>query len=61
VLHQTGQASGQALIEAGQCVGGEVFQGPDVDQGFQDRTVSPDIGSAQMGHAQKLDVVSVHG
>ena len=57
VLDQSGQPGRQALGEAGQGVGGAVFQVADVDQRFNDRTVSPDVGAAQRGHAQKLDLV----
>ena len=61
VLDQAWQPSGQALIEALQGVGGKVFQSADVNQSLHDRAVSPDVRSAQVGHAQKLDVVGVLG
>jgi hypothetical protein len=61
VLDQAWQPSGQALIEALQGVGGKVFQSANVNQSLHDRAVSPDVRSAQVGHAQKLDVVGVLG
>ena len=57
VLHQAGQPGRQALGEAGQGVGGAVFQIADVDQRFDDRAISPNVGAAQRGHAQELDVM----
>jgi hypothetical protein len=60
VLYETWQHGRQTFVEAWQGVGGGVFQVADVDQRLHDRTVSPNIGAAQMGHAQKLDVFGVH-
>ena len=56
VLDQAWQPSGQALVEAGQGVGGEVLQRADVDHGFDHGAVRPDVGAAQMRHAADHDV-----
>lgn len=60
VFNQSGQPVCQTLVEARQGVRREVFQRANVNQRLHDRTVSPDVGTAQMGHAQKLDVFGVH-
>ena len=57
VLHQIRQPGGQALVEAGNLVGGVVFQLPQVQPDFEDRAVGPDTGTAQVGGAQELDIV----
>ena len=60
VFDQPGQPGTQALVEAWQGVGWVVFKGANVDQCFQHGAVSPDVGPAQMGHAQKFKGVWVH-
>src|SRR5205085_745242 len=56
VLDQAWQPFGQALVQAGDGIRGEVFQLADVEPGFNDRAVGPDIRPAQVRHTEKLDV-----
>ena len=60
VLDHARQPRRQALVKPRQGIGGKVFQVTNVDQCLHDRTVCPDVGTAQMGHAQKLDGFGVH-
>ena len=55
VLNQAGQPGRQALVEAIDGVGGEVFERTDVDPGLNDGPISPDVGAAQVGHPQNID------
>ena len=49
------QPGGQAVVEAGQGVGGEFLQFADVDPGFEDRAVGPHVGAAQMHDLEEFD------
>ena len=60
VLDQRGQQGGQALVEAGNLVRGEVFQFADIDPGFQHRPVGPDIRAAQGNDVADDDVFFLH-
>ena len=57
VLLQRRQPLAQPIGESGQLVGGVVLQLAQVQPGFQHRSISPDVGAAQVGDAQELDVV----
>jgi hypothetical protein len=57
VLDERRQQPGQAVGEAVDLVGGEVFQRAQVEPDFEHRTVGPEIGTAQIVDAQQLDVV----
>ena len=46
MFHQARQPAGQSLIEPGQQVGGGVFKSTDVQPGFYDWAVGPDIRPA---------------
>ncbi|CPO84785.1 Uncharacterised protein [Bordetella pertussis] len=61
VLDQRGQPAGQALVEAGYRVGGEILQFADVHPRFQHRTVRPDVGAAQSHDIEKFNVFLFHG
>ena len=62
VLDQGGQPGREPVVEARQCVGGVVFQHPEVQPDFQHGAVGPDIGAAQVVDAKQLDVVDFcHG
>jgi hypothetical protein len=54
VLDQAGQQSGEALVEAGQGIGGMVFQIANVHPGFDDGSVGPDVGAAQVRHPENV-------
>ena len=56
VLDQTGQQGGQALIKTGDGVGGMLLQLAYVHPSLNDRAVGPDIGSAQMGDPEDIDI-----
>jgi len=60
VLDQTGQPSVDAVVEAFDFVGGVVFHFAQVNERFNDGAVSPDIGPAQIVHAQDLNVFEGH-
>jgi hypothetical protein len=60
VFDQAGQPSVEAVVETFDFVGGVVFHLTQIDQGFDDGAVSPDVGSAQIIHAQNLDVFKSH-
>ena len=51
-----GEQRHQALVEAGQGVGGQVFQFTQVQPDFQHGTVGPEVGAAQESGAQELKV-----
>ena len=55
VLYQGGQPGAQALNEAGQGVGGIVFELANVHPCLDDRAVGPHIGATQVGHPHNLD------
>ena len=57
---QAWQQGGQAFVQAGNGVGGLVFQCADVDPSLNDRAIGPDIGATQIGNAQKLNGVCRH-
>ncbi len=60
VFRQAGQHGGQTLVESGNGVGRVVFQLADIDPSFDHRTVGPDVGTAQMGNPQELNVFRCH-
>jgi hypothetical protein len=60
VLNQAGQPAIDAVVEAIDFVGGVVFHFAQVDERFDDGAVSPDIGPAQVVHAQDLYVFEGH-
>ena len=63
VLDERRQHLFQAFVVTGNLVGGEVFEFADIDDGFQDRAVGPDIRAAQVADFKKLDVFGfrIHG
>ena len=52
VLDQRRQPCGQALIETGDLMGRVVFERAEVQPDFEHRTVSPQVGAAQVVDAQ---------
>jgi hypothetical protein len=53
VFDQAGQP-GQSGVRTGRAfIGREVFQRADIEPGFDDRAVGPDVGPAQMRHTEK--------
>jgi len=60
VLDQARQPGREPLVESRQGVGGEVFQFANVHQRFDDGDIGPDARSAQVRHAQDLDVFVAH-
>ena len=60
VFDQAGQPGGEALHKAGQGVGGVVFQRSNVNPGFDDRPVSPNVGTAQVRNPQQLNILRGH-
>jgi hypothetical protein len=56
VLDQVRQHGRQALVETRDFVRGEVFKLTDVQPGFDDRAVRPNIGSAQVCYTEKFYV-----
>jgi hypothetical protein len=61
VLDQRGQKSRQTVIEARNGIRREVFEFADVDDRFDDRTVGPDVRTAQVADLEELDVFRFHG
>mmetsp|Transcript_21531 Transcript_21531/g.83652 ORF Transcript_21531/g.83652 Transcript_21531/m.83652 type:complete len:403 (+) Transcript_21531:542-1750(+) len=62
VLDQRGQGRGQAVVESGQQVAGEVLQLAQVEPHLQDRSVGPHVRPAQVIDAQQADIVLLaHG
>ncbi|MPM44284.1 hypothetical protein SDC9_90962 [bioreactor metagenome] len=57
VLDQVGQPGGQTFVEAGDFVGGIVFQLSQIKPDLQNGAVGPDTGAAQVSGAQELDIV----
>lgn len=60
VLDQAGQPTVDAVVETINFVGGVVFHLTQVDERFDDRAVSPNIGPTQVVHAQDLNVFEGH-
>ncbi len=60
VLDQRGQKPVETIDESGQGVRWVILQFPDINNGFDDRAVGPDVGSAQVANLQKLDVFRFH-
>ncbi len=60
VLDQAGEPGLQALVEAGNLVGGKVFELPDIDPGFDARRVGPDAGPLQGDGVPENDVFILH-
>ena len=56
VLDEAGQPGVQAFVQAGQGVGRTFFEFAEIEPGFDDRAVSPDIGSTQVGYTKNCDV-----
>ena len=56
VLHQAWQPGVDAVVEAGNGVGGMILQFAQIDQGLDDGAIGPDRGAAQVIDAQDLDV-----
>ena len=56
VFHQPRQPGRQALVVAGDGVGGEVFQLADIEHRLDDGAVSPHAGAAHPVHAQNLHI-----
>ena len=62
VLNQRRQPRRQPLVKAGQLVGREIFQHPQVEPDFQHGAVSPNIGPTQVVDAQQFDIFDLcHG
>ena len=61
VLDQRGKEGGESFDKAGQGVRREIFKFPDIDDGFNDRAVSPLVRAAQMTNFEELDVFLAHG
>jgi hypothetical protein len=62
VFNKTGQKRRKALIKARNSVGGMVFKFTNVNPGFNDRAVGPDIGTTQVRHPKNFNVFLVrHG
>ena len=57
VFDHARQPRDETLVQAGQGVRWVIFQFADVDPGFNHRAVSPDVGAAQVGDADKFDVL----
>jgi hypothetical protein len=60
VLDQARQPTVEAVVETFDFVGGMVLHFTQIDQRFNDRAVSPNIGAAQVVHAQDLNVFEGH-
>jgi len=60
VFDQRGQESLQAVDKTGQGVGREVFQFANIDDGFDDWSIGPDVWSAQVADFKKLEVFGCH-
>jgi hypothetical protein len=60
MLDQGRKPGRQPFIQAGYGIGWKFFKRADIDPGFDDWPVGPDIGAAQMRHAAKYDVFRFH-
>ena len=60
VFNQAGQPAVDAIVETVNFVGRVIFHLAQINEGFDDGAVSPDIGPAQVVHAQDLDVFECH-
>ena len=60
MLHEARQPAIETVVETFNFVGGVVFHFTQVNQGLDDGAVGPDVGSAQVIHAQDLNVFEGH-
>jgi hypothetical protein len=60
VFDQRGQPGREALVKAGNLVGGKVLQFADINPGFQHGTVSPHVRAAQGNDVANNDVFFLH-
>ncbi len=60
MLDQARQPGAQAFIKTGNGIGRRIFEIADIDPGFDDRPVGPDVRSAQRQHIDNLDGFLVH-
>ena len=60
MLDQRGQEALEPLDKTGDGVGRKVFQLANIDDGFDDRTIGPDVRTAQIADFEKLDVFRIH-
>ena len=61
VFDQGGEEGGQALDKAGQGIRRVILEFANVDDGFNDWAVGPQIRAPQMAYFKELDVFWVHG
>jgi hypothetical protein len=59
VFYQRGKPGRQTFVKAGNGIGREVLEIPDVDNGLEHGPQSPDIGTVQMADLQEQDFLFI--